>query len=107
MTMVEPEEGPEDPGTGQGCTQAQLRRFIRSRPYVPMHELRRRFGLNGALDDVHAIRTEAGTAWVGLPPRESTYIEDLLRQGEIGLELCHDPTVSIVVGVYAMRPVGR
>ena len=28
-----------------GCTQAQLRRFIKSRPYVPMHELRRQFGI--------------------------------------------------------------
>ena len=26
-----------------GCTAPQLRRFIKSRPYVPMHELRRRF----------------------------------------------------------------
>ena len=30
-----------------GCTGAQLRRFIKSRAYVPMHELRRRFELNG------------------------------------------------------------
>ena len=28
---------------GAGCTAPQLRRFIKSRPYVPMHELRRRF----------------------------------------------------------------
>ncbi len=39
------------PGPGQlaanGCTAPQLRQFIKSRPYVPMHELRRRFGIDG------------------------------------------------------------
>ena len=91
----------------QVCTQAQLRRFIKSRPYVPMHELRRRFGINGEADDVHPVQTRQGRVWVGLPARESGHIADLLERGEIGLELCHDPTVSIVIGVYAMRPVGR
>ena len=46
---------------GQGCTQAQLRRFIKSRAYVPMHELRRRFGINGEADDVRAVRAEDET----------------------------------------------
>ena len=89
------------------CTQAQLRRFIKSRAYVPMHELRRRFAINGDADDVVAVRTADGTVWVGLPKRESGFLEDLVEKGEIGLELCYDPQVSIVVGVYAMRPVGR
>jgi hypothetical protein len=90
-----------------GCTQAQLRRFIKSRPYVPMHELRRRFELNGAADDVSPIATADGTVFVGLPTRESAFIAELLRLGEIGVELCHDPVVPIVVGVYATRPVAR
>lgn len=90
-----------------GCTQAQLRRFIKSRPYVPMHELRRRFELNGSLDDVAPIATREGTIWVGLPSRESGYLAELLRNGEIGVELCHDPCVAVVVGVFAMRPVAR
>jgi hypothetical protein len=38
-----------------GCTAPQLRRFIKSRPYVPMHELRRRFGINGQEDDVTPV----------------------------------------------------
>ena len=90
-----------------GCTQAQLRRFIKSRPYVPMHELRRRFELNGQPDDVTPIHASDGTIWVGLPHRESGFLADLLRQGDIGVELCRDPSVRIVVGVYAMRPVSR
>jgi hypothetical protein len=100
-------DGDAGNGRGQGCTQAQLRRFIKSRPYVPMHELRRRFDLNGSYDDVHPISTREGTIWIGLPPRESGFLAELLRGGEIGVELCHDPCVSVVVGVYAMRPVAR
>lgn len=99
--------GGRGPDGRAGCTQAQLRRFIKSRPYVPMHELRRRFELNGQADDVTPIRAPEGTIWIGLPRRESGFVEDLLRQGDIGVELCRDPWVRIVVGVYAMRPVGR
>lgn len=110
MTADRPQAAPEGrapEGRATGCTQAQLRRFIKSRPYVPMHELRRRFELNGQPDDVTAIRSSDGTIWVGLPHRESGFLEDLLRQGDIGVELCRDPSVRIVVGVYAMRPVSR
>jgi hypothetical protein len=101
-----PERGPE-PAVAHGCTQAQLRRFIKSRPYVPMHELRRRFELNGVADDVSPIRVADGIVYVGLGARESDFIADLVRQGDIGVELCHDPPVPMVVGVYAMRPISR
>src|SRR5689334_12135398 len=40
---------------GATCTAPQLRRFIKSRPYVPMHELRRRFGIDGQDDDVTGV----------------------------------------------------
>jgi hypothetical protein len=107
MDVTDSHASADDPALGPVCTQAQLRRFIKSRPYVPMHELRRRFGINGEADDVHVLDTRQGRVWVGLPARESGHIADLVERGEIGLELCHDPCVSIVVGVYAMRPVGR
>lgn len=89
------------------CTGAQLRRFIKSRPYVPMHELRRRFELNGDADDVTPIHAGEAVVYLGLQPRESHLIEELIRQGEIGLELAYDPQVPIVVGVYPMRPISR
>ena len=92
----------------RGPTAAQFRRFIKSRPYVPMHELRRRFELNGEFDDVSQIELQdRGVAFVGLPPRESEFIATLVRDGEIGVELSQDPDVPIVVGVFAMRPVTR
>ena len=98
-------------GLDQGTpspTAAQFRRFIKSRPYVPLHELRRRFELNGECDEVAAIRAPDGeTVYVGLPARESQLLADLARDGDIGLELCRDPLVPMVVGVYPMRPVSR
>jgi hypothetical protein len=89
------------------CTLAQMRRFIKSRPYVPVHELRRRFLIEGDEDDVNAVRTERGVVYVGLPAYEAQFLADLIRAGEVGCELLLDPTSPAVVGVYAMRPVSR
>jgi hypothetical protein len=98
---------PNGANQGHGCTQAQLRRFIKSRAYVPMHELRRRFGINGEADDVLAVDTHEGRYWAGLPARECGFLAELVDRGEVGLELCHDPCVDMVIGVFAIRPVGR
>ena len=100
---------PEEGGDAQrGPTAAQLRRFIKSRPYVPLHELRRRFELNGELDEVALVETaEYGRVFVGLPGREAEFIAGLVRDGEVGLELSRDPFVPVVVGVFPMRPVIR
>jgi len=89
------------------CTAPQLRRFIKSRPYVPMHELRRRFGIAGPDDDVTPVKLEPGWVYVGLPTREGSLLGDLLRSGEIGYELSLDPRTPIVIGVYPMRPIPR
>jgi hypothetical protein len=98
--------GPAQDRGGQ-CTAPQLRRFIKSRPYVPMHELRRRFGIVGDDDDVTPVRLDPGLVYVGLPSREGVLLGDLLRGGEIGYELSLDPRTPIVIGVYPMRPVPR
>jgi hypothetical protein len=103
-TGTDRDAGPEGPGT---CTQAQLRRFIKSRPYVPLHELRRRFGLNGSDDDVAPVEVDGHKLFVGLPARESGLLGELLRQGEVGYELLLDPTSPIIIGIFPMRPVQR
>lgn len=89
------------------CTAPQLRRFIKSRPYVPMHELRRRFAIDGGDDDVTPVHIEPGWIYVGLPSHEGRLLGDLLRSGEIGYELSLDPRTPIVIGVYPMRPIAR
>jgi len=89
------------------CTAPQLRRFIKSRPYIPMHELRRRFGIDGGDDVVAQVRLHDSTIYVGLPDREGSLLGELLRGGEIGYELSLDPCTPIVIGVYPMRPIPR
>ena len=90
-----------------GCTAPQLRRFIKSRPYIPMHELRRRFAIDGGDDDVTQVRVANGHIYVGLPWREGSLLGELLRGGEIGYELSLDPRTPVVIGVYPMRPIPR
>lgn len=109
-----PEEtsGGEPPaGDAQGprstATASQLRRFIKSRPYIPLHELRRRFAINGAEDDVIPLDVDGRRLFVGLPPREGGLLAELVRQGEVGYELSLDPATPIIVGVFPMRPVPR
>ncbi len=97
--------GPGGPRTT--CTSAQLRRFIKSRPWVPLHELRRRFGISGDDDDVSPIRVGHQLLFIGLPPAEARMVGELLSGGDVGYELSLDPTAPIVVGVYPMRPVPR
>lgn len=102
-----PAGGPVNGERSSQCTAPQLRRFIKSRPYVPMHELRRRFSINGDDDDVTPVRIDPGWIFVGLPSHEGHLLGDLLRTGEIGYELSLDPRTPIVVGVYPMRPIPR
>jgi hypothetical protein len=100
-------DGAAPDGRKASCTMAQMRRFIKSRPYVPIHELRRRFEIEGCEDEVHPVTTDKGTIYVGLPLEESRFLGDLINAGEVGCELLLDPCSPAVVGVYAMRPVAR
>lgn len=72
-----------------------------------MHELRRRFGINGPEDDVTPIVVGARRLYIGLPNQEGQLVAELLSGGDVGYELSLDPAVPIVVGVYPMRPVPR
>ena len=91
-----------------GCTAPQLRRFIKSRAYVPMHELRRRFLVEGGDDDVTQVDLGGGKRiYVGLPTREGRLLGELLQAGDVGYELSLDPVTPIVIGLFPMRPVPR
>ena len=104
---AEPAAAEASDGVGGVCTQAQLRRFIKSRPYVPIHELRRRFALGGDDDDVTGFESAGGQIFVGLPAREARLLADLVLQGDVGYELLLDPTSPIIVGVFPVRPIQR
>jgi hypothetical protein len=106
---IEPPAGGPPPSVERHgtCTTAQLRRFIKSRAYIPMHEIRRRFLIATEDDDVTGIDLSSGRIFVGLPDREGHMLGELLRGGEVGYELQLDPVSPIVIGVYPMRPVTR
>ena len=105
-SVPDPADPPLDPNRTT-CTTAQLRRFIKSRPWIPMHELRRRFGIPGTDDDVTPVRLAATTIFVGMPQMEGQMLGELLVSGDVGYELSLDPITPIVIGVYPMRPVPR
>jgi hypothetical protein len=101
------QEGEEVAEPRHTCTLAQMRRFIKSRSYVPVHELRRRFAIEGVEDEVSPVATDKGVIYVGLPPQEAQFLCDLIKAGEVGCEMLLDPNSPAVVGVFPMRPVAR
>jgi len=85
---------------------SSLRRFVSSRPYVPVAELRRRFALDEP-DAMTAITRNGTTAYVGLPEREATKIADLWQRDEVGIELSVDVRAPVVIGLYPLRAMIR
>jgi hypothetical protein len=81
---------------------SSLRRFITSRPFVTVAELRRRFGLDEP-DAMALLRRNGTSAWIGLPEREATKLQDLWDRNELGVELSVEVRAPVVVGVYPMR----
>jgi hypothetical protein len=81
---------------------SSLRRFITSRPYVTIAELRRRFGLDEP-DGIGRLERNGTRAWIGLPEREALKLQDLWQRDEIGLELSVEVHAPVVVGIYPMR----
>jgi hypothetical protein len=105
-----PSSGTHRGGGGEsngGCTAAQLRRFVKSRAYVPLHELRRRFDLPGTEDEVSPVLVDGRSLFVGLPLREASLLGELLGAGDVGYELLLDPASPLIVGLFPMRPVPR
>src|SRR2546426_10496645 len=81
---------------------SSLRRFITSRPYVPVAEIRRRFGIDDP-DCMCRVERSGESVFVGLPEREAMKVQDLWLRGEIGLERSVEVRAPVVVGIYPMR----
>lgn len=43
------------------------------------------------------------TAYIGLPEREATKLQDLWQREEVGVELSVEVRAPVVVGIYPMR----
>ena len=81
---------------------SSLRRFISSRPYVAIAELRRRFVLDQP-DAMSRLERDGTDAWVGLPDREASKLQELWLRDEIGLQLSVEVRAPVVVGIFPMR----
>jgi hypothetical protein len=80
---------------------SSLRRYITSRPFVAIGDIRRRFGLDP--DAMSVIARNGTKAFIGLPEREATKLQDLWHRDEVGLELSVEVRAPVVIGVYPMR----
>ena len=80
---------------------SSLRRYLTSRPYVAVGDIRRRFGLDP--EAMSPIARNGTSAFIGLPEREATKLQDLWERDEVGLELSVEVHAPVVVGVYPMR----
>lgn len=49
------------------------------------------------------VEREGEVAFIGLPEREASKIQDLWSRDEIGLELSVEVRAPVVIGVYPMR----
>ena len=81
---------------------SSLRRFITSRPYVTVADIRRRFGLDDP-DAMAHLQRNGTSAWIGLPDREATKLQELWHRDELGLEMSVEVRAPVVVGVYPTR----
>lgn len=80
---------------------SSLRRYLTSRPYIAVADIRRRFGLDP--DAMSVVSRNGTTAYVGLPEREASKLQDLWQRDEVGVELSVEVRAPVIVGIYPMR----
>jgi hypothetical protein len=80
---------------------SSLRRYLTSRPFIAVADIRRRFGLDP--DAMSVVSRNGTTAYIGLPEREASKLQDLWQRDEVGVELSVEVRAPVVVGVYPMR----
>ncbi len=74
--------------------------FIRSRSYVSVPDIRRRFNL--ASEEVTPLVSPQGRVFIGLPPDAARILGDLVREGRVGLELQPEIHARAATGVYVI-----
>jgi hypothetical protein len=65
-------------------------------------DIRRRFGLDDP-DAMACVQRNGTCAWIGLPEREATKLQELWHRDELGLELSVEVRAPVVVGLYPIR----
>jgi hypothetical protein len=75
--------------------------FIRSRSYVSIPDIRRRFNLDER-EEISPVVSAQGRIYVGLPTDATRALGDLVREGRIGLELQPGLMAKVAVGAYVV-----
>ncbi|MHB8619265.1 MAG: hypothetical protein ACYDAG_06825 [Chloroflexota bacterium] len=104
---VEPEE--REPEAPSDDRQPKVRRvnsgklfwFIKSKSYVPIPEIRRKFEITP--DEMSTIQDEGDRLYIGLPREIADVVANLKQQQKIGIECSVDYTTKVVIGVYPLK----
>ncbi len=97
------EEQQAKPRKAKRINSGKLFWYVRSKSYVPIPELRRRFEIGP--DEMGVVQDEGQTMYVGLPQDVADVVTNLRRQQKIGLECSADFTMPVIVGIYPLNPV--
>ena len=76
----------------------RILRYVRSRSFMPISELRRYFAIES--DEGAVLEDERGKIYVGLPKEVGRTILTLAAEGKIGLEFSAEFDVRVLIGVY-------
>ncbi len=77
--------------------------FVRSKSYVPIPEIRRRFEITP--NEMSTIDVNGEKLFIGLPQDAADVVANLTRQQKIGLESSPDFNSKIVIGLYPLRRI--
>jgi hypothetical protein len=80
---------------------SSLRRYLTSRPFIAVADVRRRFGLDP--EAMSVVSRNGTTAYIGLPEREATKLQDLWQRDEVGVELSVEVRAPVIIGIYPLR----
>jgi len=98
--LVPQEEPEESPRKARRINAGKLFWYIRSKSYVPIPELRRRFEITP--DEMGTIQDDGQRLYVGLPQDVADVVATLRRQQKIGIECSADFTTPVVIGIYPL-----
>jgi len=98
---VAEEEPDQAPRKNRRVNSGKLFWYIRTKSYVPIPELRRRFEIPA--DEMGTIHDEDKKLYVGLPQDVADVVANLRRQQKIGIECSADFSTPVVIGIYPLH----
>jgi hypothetical protein len=103
VPVEDEEDAPEvdrRPAKSRRLNSGKLFWYIRSKSYIPIPELRRRFEVSS--EEMSTIQDDGQKVFVGLPQDLADVVATLRRQNKIGLEVAPEFSAPVVVGIYPL-----